>query len=181
MRLPFRTHTFVFSALFFLTALFSTSLAEEGTVKIVSPWKAKGQVYKVGSKEFQFVGEFGGIMYVESGNGNLDTAIFVCPAVQDMDYEKNITNATGKCHIVTADGNVFAKFICAGEPDKGACNGEFTLTGGTERFEGITGSGEMRVRSALRSFITEDNASGDVIAEAEGIAIWPELKVKIPN
>ena len=169
----------LFSALLIFSAILSTSQAEEGTVKIYSPWKAKGQVYKVGLKQFQFVGEFGGIMYVEKGDNTLDTAIFVCPAVQDMDYEKNTTRATGKCHIVTANGNIFASFVCTGVP--GACNGDFTLTGGTERFKEITGSGEMRVRSALRSFITDDVASGDVIAEAEGIAIWPALKYRIPN
>ena len=153
--------------------------SEEGTVKIHSPWKAKGQIYKVGPKQFQFVGEFGGIMYVETGEGTLDTAILVCPAVQDIDYEHTKTRATGKCHIVAPEGNIFAQFNCSGKP--GACNGEFKLTGGTDRFKGITGSGEIRVRTALSSYVTDDVASGEIIAEAEGIAIWPSLKYKIPN
>ena len=168
----------IFVALFFVVIL-PISHAEEGTVKILSPWKAKGQIYKVGLKQFQFVGEFGGIMYVEKEEGALDTAIFVCPAVQDIDYDKNTTRAAGKCHIVTAEGNIFADFECTGVP--GACKGVFKLINGTERFQGITGSGEMKVRSALRSFVTEDNASGDIIAAAEGIAIWPALKYKIPT
>ena len=152
--------------------------AEEGTVKILAPWKAKGQVYKVGPKQTQFIGEFSGIMYVETGEGKLDTAIFVCPAVQDVDYVNNKTQANGRCHIVATDGNIFAQFDCNGVP--GACKGIFKLTGGTDRFEGITGSGEMNVRSALSAFMS-DVASGDVVQTAEGLATWPALKYKIPN
>ena len=152
--------------------------AEEGTVKILAPWKAKGQVYKVGIKQTQFIGEFSGIMYVETGEGELDTAIFVCPAVQDVDYKHEKTQANGRCHIVAADGNIFAQFDCIGVP--GACKGTFKLTGGTDRFEGITGSGEMHVRSALSAFMS-DVTSGDVVQTAEGLATWPALKYKIPN
>ncbi len=152
--------------------------AEEGTVKILAPWKAKGQVYKVGPKQTQFVGEFGGIMYVENGEGKLDTAIFVCPAVQDVDYKNNKSHANGRCHIVATDGNIFAQFDCTGVP--GACKGTFKLTGGTDRFEGITGSGEMHVRSALSTFMS-NVTSGDVVQEAEGLATWPALKYKIPE
>ncbi len=152
--------------------------AEEGTVKILAPWKAKGQVYKVGPKQTQFIGEFSGIMYVETGEGELDTAIFVCPAVQDVDYINKKTQANGRCHIVAADGNIFAQFDCTGVP--GACKGIFKLTGGTDRFEGITGSGEMNVRSALSTFMS-DAASGEVVQAAEGLATWPALNYKIPN
>ena len=154
-------------------------LSEEGTVKILSPWKAKGKLYKVGPKQFQFVGEFGGIMYVDKGKGVLDTAILVCPAVQDIDYEQKKVRATGKCHIVAPEGNIFAEFSCTGV--LGACKGEFKLNGGTDRFKDITGTGEMHARSALRSYVSDNVASGEIIAEAEGIAIWPSLQYKIPN
>jgi hypothetical protein len=152
--------------------------AEEGTVKVLAPWKAKGQVYKVGPKQTQFVGEFGGIMYVETGEGTLDTAIFVCPAVQDVDHAKKKTQASGRCHIVAPQGNIYAQFKCSGVP--GACNGKFKLTGGTDRFKGISGAGEMRVRSALSSFMS-DVTSGQVVQSAEGLATWPALKYKIPD
>ncbi len=167
--------------LFIVCSMFAFPLflqAEEGTVKILAPWKAKGQVYKVGIKQTQFIGEFSGIMYVETGEGELDTAIFVCPAVQDVDYVNQKTQANGRCHIVAAGGNIFAQFDCIGVP--GECKGIFKLTGGTDRFEGITGSGEMNVRSALSAFMS-DVASGDVVQTAEGLATWPALKYKIPN
>lgn len=152
--------------------------AEEGTVKILAPWKAEGQIYEVGPKQTQFIGEFSGIMYVETGEGELDTAIFVCPAVQDVDYVNKKTQANGRCHIVAAGGNIYAQFDCVGVP--GACKGIFKLTGGTDSFEGITGSGEMHVRSALSTFMS-DVASGEVVQAAEGLATWPALKYKIPD
>ena len=152
--------------------------AEEGTVKILAPWEAEGQVYKVGPAETQFIGEFGGIMYVETGEGKLDTAIFLCPAVQNVDHENKKTDASGRCHIVAAEGNIFAEFDCKGVP--GSCKGNFKLTGGTDRFEGITGSGEMLVRSALSTFMSSAT-SGETVQAAEGLAVWPALKYKIPN
>ena len=154
-------------------------LSEEGTVKIISPWKAKGKIYKVGPEQFRFIGEFGGIMYVDKGEQTLDAAILVCPAVQDIDYKTKTTKATGKCHIVAPEGNIFANFSCTGVP--GACEGEFVLNGGTDRFNKISGSSKMVVRSALRSYVSENAASGEVIAEAEGIALWPSLQYKIPQ
>ena len=163
--------------LMLLTSTISVN-AEEGTVKILSPWKAKGKVYKVGVEQTQFIGEFGGIMYVETQEGALNTAIFVCPAVSNVDWAKNTMQATGRCHIVAADGNIFAHFTCNGEP--GSCSGDFTLDGGTDRFEKISGNGPMKVQSALSSFMT-NVASGDVIQSAEGLATWPALKYKIPN
>ena len=163
----------------FIFAPPSQVLSEEGTVEIISPWKANGKIYKVGPAQFRFVGEFGGIMYIDKGKQTLDAAILVCPTVQDINYETKTTQATGKCHIVAPEGNIFADYSCSGSV--GACEGEFKLTGGTDRFKKITGSSKMLVRSAIRSYVSENAASGQAIAEAEGIAIWPSLKYEIPQ
>ena len=164
----------VFS-LFILLAISFHAYAEEGTVTILAPWKAEGQVYKVGTQQTQFVGEFGGIMYVATGDGHLDTAFFLCPAVQDVDHKNKTTQANGRCHIVAPEGNIYAQFDCTGVP--GRCEGIFKLTGGTDRYEGITGSGEMLVRSALSTFMSNIE-SGTVIQSAEGLATWPDFKYK---
>ena len=73
--------------------------AKESTAKILAPWKGEGEVFKVGPKLFQFVGKFEGIMYIEKeGNENdFDTAIFVCPAVQEIQADTMKTEATGRC------------------------------------------------------------------------------------
>ena len=55
-----------------------------------------------------------------------------------------------------------------------------TFTGGTGKFEGISGGGRMLVRAALAE-TAASASSGAVIRGATGLAIWPELKSKIPG
>ena len=54
-----------------------------------------------------------------------------------------------------------------------------TFTGGTERFEGITGGGSMVVRSSLSKTISA-MVGGELREEATGIAIWRELTYELP-
>ena len=63
---------------------------------------------------------------------------------------------------------------------EGACAGELTITGGTGKFEGISGGGPMLVRAALAE-TAASQSSGAVIRGAAGLAVWPELKYKIPG
>jgi hypothetical protein len=153
-------------------------IAEQVQVSAFAPWEAEGKVYNVGPVETQFIGVFEGILYVETRDGELDTAIFVCPATHDLNTESEKTAASGRCHIVATRGNVFGKFNCTG--GAGYCDGRFEITGGTDEFEGISGGGDMRIRIALSSMM-RDAASGDVIAEAKGLAIWPNLTYSLPN
>ncbi len=152
--------------------------AEEGTIKILAPWEGTGAIYKVGPNQFQTVGAFEGIMYVETEQGEFHTAIMVCPAVQDIDMDKEKAQTSGRCHIVAPRGNVYAEFKCSGVI--GSCKGKFKLTGGTDELEGITGSGEMHVQTAVGA-VAADVASGQGLRQAKGLAIWPSLKYRIPE
>lgn len=154
--------------------------AKESTAKILAPWKGEGEVFKVGPKLFQFVGKFEGIMYIEKeGNENdFDTAIFVCPAVQEIQADTMKTEATGRCHIIGAPGNIYAKFTCKGKV--GSCKGKFTITGGTDEFEGITGGSDMISRAAFGG-LSLDTASGSAMRTATGLVVWPNMKVNIPK
>lgn len=167
-----------FFSLLILTSLTAPASAGEESVKILSPFDAEGEVFKVGNNLFQFIGTFEGILYLESDKGDLHTAFIVCPTVQDIDTSTGKTEAKGRCHIVAAGGNVFGKFVCKGEV--GTCKGKFTLTGGTDDLEGISGSGEMLVRSALRTMVV-DAESGKNIRKAKGLAVWPKLNYKVPE
>lgn len=160
-----------------LVLLPSSAMSEE-TRSVLAPWQAEGKIYKVGPNETQFIGIFKGIMYAESKSGDLDTAFFVCPATHVLNTQTKTTNATARCHIVTARGNIFGRFECSGEP--GYCDGRFEITGGTEALAGITGHSDMQVRMALSARMTEPT-SGDVIAQAEGLAVWPNLTYTIPS
>jgi len=160
--------------------LVSQVQAKEASGKILAPWKGEGEVFKVGPEMYQFVGKFEGIMYIEKdGDKNeFDTAIFVCPTVQDIHAKTLKTEATGRCHIIGAPGNVFAKFECKGEV--GTCKGKFTITGGTGDYEGITGGSDMVSRAAFGG-LTLDTASGTAMRTATGLVVWPNMKVKIPK
>ena len=153
--------------------------AEEGTVKILAPWESQGQVFRVGPDKLVFMGTADGIMYIEDGSGSLDAAIFVCPETRELSLNEGTVQSSGNCTIAGAEGGtVFAKFECSGKI--GTCDGTFTLTGGTEQFKGITGSGDMMARTALGAMI-QDLESGATVAGAAGLAIWPELNYKIPD
>lgn len=154
------------------------SSAEQGQISILAPWEAEGKIYKVGPVETQFIGVFKGIMYVEKREGELDTAIFACPTTQELNTESNKIAASGRCHIVATRGNVFGTFHCTGEP--GYCDGRFEIVGGSDEFEGITGGGDIKIRIALSAMMREA-ASGEVVAEAEGLAIWPNLTYQLPE
>jgi len=53
------------------------------------------------------------------------------------------------------------------------------LTGGTGRFQGITGESDFMVKSAMAELSL--TASGNEIREeGAGLAIWPSLQYRIP-
>ncbi len=161
-------------------AFVSSAIAEEGTVKILAPWESEGQVFLVAPDKMLFQGAADGIMYIEDGEGALDAVTFTCPGTNTIDVEKKTTEASGHCIITGgSEGDaVFAKYECKGKP--GGCKGKFTITGGTGKYEGITGSGDMLVRTALVGLIA-DLESGSIVREAAGLAVWPNLKYKIPE
>jgi len=153
--------------------------AEERTVQIMAPWEGKGRVFLIGPEKLKFLGAFEGIMYIQDAKGALDAAVFVCPAVQEIDAKMNKTTINGNCLIKTENGDlVFAELSLAGVI--GTSQGTFTITGGTGSLEGITGSGDMYARTALGATAV-NLESGAVIEAAAGMAFWPELKVNRPD
>ena len=63
--------------------------ADEKTVKIMMPWDGEGSVYTIGPETLLFMGEFEGIMYVETLEGDFDAAYANCPASQYIDRKKS--------------------------------------------------------------------------------------------
>ena len=61
--------------------------AEEQTVSMIAPWDGKGRVFKVGPDKLKFLGAFEGIIYIQDAKGALDAAVFICPAVQEIDLK----------------------------------------------------------------------------------------------
>ena len=152
--------------------------AEEGTVAAMAPWQGSGQVYVVAPDRRLILGRYAGIMYIETGEDSLDTAIMLCPAVQTVDTETKEMGAHGHCIISNGKEDlVYSEWKCEGTI--GSCDGEFKITGGAGQFKGISGGGRMLIRAALVE-VAIDLSNGEVVRDAAGLAVWPELKFKIP-
>jgi len=157
----------------------SSVAAQDGTARILAPWESEGQLFQISPNQVLFQGSANGIMYIEGETGQLDGAPFICPTRNLIDLEKETSEVSGNCIISPgADaGVVFAEFTCKGQ--LGSCEGKLKFTGGSEQYEGASGSGKMIVRTALVGLVA-DPATATVIRDAEGLAIWPEFKYKLP-
>ncbi len=171
----------VATALASLTALWLMSQGaaaeDEAPIKAFSAWNARGQIFETGTDRVTFVGSFSGIVYVENSQGPVDAGIMVCPAVLDVNIEDGKERADGRCTVTAKDGaRVYADFTCHGVRMVG-CSGDFTFTGGTDRFKGITGGGPITIRSSVED--VKPGSGGAVDGVAAGIIVWPKLTYKL--
>ncbi len=152
--------------------------AEQDTVQAIIPWEAEGQVFQIDTKTMLFLGAFEGVMYIESSRGDMHEAFVMCPVMQELNLESGQTEAIGHCEITAgAEDVVYAELACEGEV--GSCEGTFTLTDGEGEFTGISGAGQLRVRSPIRALIA-DMAAGAMIRVGAGLATIKDLKYRIP-
>ena len=155
-----------------------TTFADTKTVSAVIPWQGQGEVFPIGIDKLRFLGSLEGVMYIESAEGAMDEAFVECPIVQSINLSNQSITSTGNCTIVVStEDAVFAELACEGV--KGFCLGEFKLTGGTGRFSGISGSGEMTVRSPMHALVA-DLSDGTVLNVASGILQIPALTFTLP-
>ena len=132
----------------------------------------------IGPDNLKFMGAIEGVMYIQGAKGTFDAAGFTCPVSIELDIQSGKTKHEGNFIITSKTGDtVFAKLSAAGII--GAAQGTFTITGGTGELEGISGSGDVLIRTALGS-MAADVESGAYL-EALGMIIWPSLKITIPN
>ena len=154
------------------------ALGEERIVQAMAPWQGSGEVFVVAPEKLMILVSFTGIMYLQGKQGALDAVVMLCPAVQTLDTKAKHAEASGHCTLTDAgDDMVYSAWKCTGV--QGACEGEFTLTGGTGKFAGITGGSKLMVRAALTE-TAASLSSGGVVRAAAALAIWPELKYTIP-
>ena len=174
----FKTSTSLFATILILCLCTSQLRAETSVISAVISWQGQGQVFPIGVSAHRFLGAIEGIMYVETAEGVMNEAFVRCPIVQDIDSADRSTSASGNCVIaVSPEDTVFAELTCEGVA--GFCNGQFSITGGTGRFEGVSGSGRMTVRSPIHA-LAANLADGTVIHAAAGILQMPELEVNLP-
>ena len=150
---------------------------EEGTLKAFASWQGRGQIFETGPDRATFVGSFSGMIFVETEKGPLDAGFMICPAFLDVNVKDGTQEGKGRCTISAKDGSrAYAELSCKGVHLVG-CDGDFKFTGGTERFEGLTGGGPITIRSGIQDFAV---GGGNTVQEsAGGIIIWPKLSYKL--
>jgi hypothetical protein len=155
----------------------SASAQEEGTIKAFSAWQGRGQMFETGPDRVTFVGSFAGMIFVETEKGPLDAGFMICPAFLDINVKDGSQEGKGRCTISAKDGSrAYAELSCKGVHLVG-CDGDFKFTGGTERFEGLTGGGPITIRSGIHDAAL---GAGNIVQEsAGGIIIWPKLTYKL--
>ncbi len=155
------------------------SADQEQTIKAFAAWQGRGQMYETGPHHATFVGSFSGMIFVETDKGPLDAGFMTCPAIVDVDLSSGKQEGKGRCTISAKDGaRAYAEIACKGVHLVG-CDGDFTFTGGTDRFAGISGGGPITIRSGLQEFAM---GGGNTVQEsAGGIIIWPKLTYKLPD
>ena len=118
-------------------------------------------------------------MYIETSEGVMDEAFVECSVQQQLNSDSPASTATGKCMIIQGpEDAVFASLTCDGTV--GACKGTLELTSGTGLFNGITGSGEIIIRSPLRH-LADGLGSGADLGVNSAVAIIPDLDYRIPG
>ena len=166
------------TAILILLSWSGASYADTKTVSVVVPWQGQGQIFPVGTDRLHFQGSIEGIMYIESAEGAMDEAFVQCPITQSIEISSQSISSTGNCTIVVStEDAVFAELACEGV--RGYCLGEFTLTGGTGRFSGISGAGKMTVRSPVHA-LAADLSDGTILDIAAGILQIPALTFTLP-
>ena len=119
-----------------LPVLSGFTMEKEGKFSVKFGWSSKGQVYEVGPEHVFFVGEFSGTMFNDKGEGFLNMTSAVCPG--SLDINKGMNDTHGYCVITDTDGDkAYLVWKCKGEK---LCNGDQQWTGGTGKYEGITGN-----------------------------------------
>jgi hypothetical protein len=137
------------------------------TIHAIVAWTGNGKSYEVGADHAVFVGALEGPLYVQTDKGWVPAGTATCPMIVDVDTTSAAQTAQGRCIVENPDGDMmFAEVTCRGVYRVG-CDGTMTLTGGTGAFEGITGGGEITVRSERRSVVE----SGNGTTEEEGVGI----------
>ncbi len=161
-----------------VSAALPAGAAEEATVKAFVAWQGSGQTLQTSVGEATFIGSITGTVYVETDKGPIASGQMVCPATVRIALDSGAQTGTGRC-VMTApdDARIFADFTCTGYHLIG-CDGDFTFTGGTGRFEGISGGGRGVLRANERT-LTAIGGAG-VAETGSGILFWPALAYKLP-
>ncbi len=121
----------------------SAAHAEDWKVAGNFGWLGVGKAHQLEKGHVFWVGEFSGTFFNDKGQGSLFNLDGVkCPAAYDFDFNHKKGKAQGYCVVSDPGGDkAFLSWQCQG--DTHDCHGTFDYTGGTGRFQGISGSNKF--------------------------------------
>lgn len=150
------------AAIFFALAALPARAGTEETIHAFSVWESHGAFYVPGKEESTFSATLIGRLYVETEKGPIEAGMLSCPATVHIKSADRTQRGSAICAISTKDGGqVFAELTCTGIYMIG-CSGEAKITGGTGRFEGVTGSGKFTIRSDLAAANDRQSMGGEM-------------------
>jgi hypothetical protein len=105
-------------------------------------WLGVGKVFQLEKGHIFWVGEFSGNFANDAGKGSpYDGTGWKCPGSNDIDLNNKINKAAGFCIISDQSGDLaYSSWQCQGPADGETCNGTNKFTGGTGKYQGISGS-----------------------------------------
>ncbi len=104
-------------------------------------WFGVGKAQQLEKGHIFWVGEFSGIFFNDKGKGSpFHLAGVRCPASNDLDFNSKKNKGAGTCIISEPGGadQAYLSWRCEGDTE--TCHGTFEYTGGTGKYQGISGS-----------------------------------------
>jgi hypothetical protein len=131
-------------------ALCGTAQAEDWKVTGQYGYFGVGKATELEKGHLYWVGEFAGIFFNDKGKESLfDHAGVKCPAFNDLDLNKKKGKAAGYCIISDGAGDeAYLTWNCEG--DTVTCSGPFEYTGGTGKYQNISGKNNFTAMTAVQ-------------------------------
>jgi hypothetical protein len=141
-----------------------------------SSWSGSGEVQDLGEGDQVINGMVKGMLiarHKDEGKTVVHSSKLLCPVRVNLNKTNDYKAIAGLCTIVAHEGKdvAYAQWKCTGTLNE--CEGEFTFTGGTGGFSGISGTTPFHTK-----IIFEQQEGKNV--QAIGYARWPNLTYTLP-
>lgn len=141
-----------------------------------SSWNGTGEFLELGNGEQVVNGIVKGVLisrHKDGGKMIVHSSKLTCPVRVNLNRKKDSQAIDGLCTIVAHEGKdiAYANWKCTGSLKE--CEGDFTFTGGSGGFTGISGTTPFQTSIV---FELQEGKNGQAI----GYAVWPNLTYSLP-
>jgi hypothetical protein len=174
-RLRLLAVTFIAGAIISST---QASAAVDQMLRAFAVWHTDAKLMAGDGGTHVFEGKVDGPFYVDTEKGPVNSGSISCQAKLTIKDADKTQEGTGDCTITVKDGaTTRANLTCHGIFQVG-CSGKLKLIDGTGRFKGITGSGDVVIRSDFADL--QSNGIADPSTLQSGLIYFPALHYRLP-